>query len=94
MARQSDKKDMAGDLEKQIRRFLKSKGCMLVETKNISIFFVKEGFWGAIEVKKSKNAKVQPGQKENVEKMNEWSWARIVYPENWEEAKAELEEML
>lgn len=90
------------DFQAKIIKWLKSKKCMVFKMQmnattkagTPDLFFVKEGFWGAIEVKKSKNAKVQPGQKENVEKMNEWSWARIVYPENWEEAKAELEEML
>ena len=56
--------------------------------------FCKEGFYGFIECKKSKNAPLRPGQKEFIAKMNEWSYGRICYPENWEEAKKELKEIL
>ena len=55
---------------------------------------MKEGFWGAIEVKKSKTAKYRPGQKETVAKMDTMSWARVVYPENWPEVQKELTEIL
>ena len=90
------------DFQAKIVKYLKSKKCMVFKMQmnattkagTPDLFFVKEGFWGAIEVKKSKTAKLRPGQKENVEKMNEWSWAKIVYPENFEETKKELEQIL
>lgn len=90
------------DFQKTIIRWLRSKGCMVLKYQQNAttragipdIIFLKEGFWGAIEVKKSKTAKYRPGQKEMVTKMNEMSWAKIVYPENWAETRKELEVML
>lgn len=58
------------------------------------IFFALEGFYGFIECKASKTAKFQPGQKEFIAKMNEWSWARVVYPAIWSEVQKELTELL
>lgn len=58
------------------------------------VFFCKEGFYGFLECKKSKNASRQPGQEQFVKKMDEWSYAKVVYPENWEEVSKELEQML
>lgn len=55
------------------------------------VFFCKEGFYGWIEVKASKTAKFQPLQREFLVKMDNWSWAKAVYPANWEEVKAELD---
>lgn len=90
MARQ----DTGQDLEKIIIRFLRSKGCMVFLIEKPTILFLKEGFWGAIECKRSKTAKYRPGQKAMVAKMDEMSWARVAYPEKWGEIRKELEEIL
>ena len=90
------------DFQSKIVKWLRSKGCMVLKYQQNAttragipdIIFLKEGFWGAIEVKKSKTAKYRPGQKEMVAKMNEMSWAKVVYPENWDETKKELETIL
>ena len=90
------------DFQSKIVKWLRSKGCMVLKYQQNAttragipdIIFLKEGFWGAIEVKKSKTAKFRPGQKEMVAKMNEMSWAKAVYPENWDETKKEMEEIL
>lgn len=90
------------DFQAKIVRWLKSKKCIVLKYQQNAtthagipdIIFLKDGFWGAIEVKKSSKARVRPGQKENVEKMNEMSWAKFVFPENWDETKSELEQML
>lgn len=90
------------DFQAKIVRWLKEKGCVVLKyqqnaTTRASIpdvIFLKEGFWGAIECKKSKTAKYRPGQKETVAKLDEMSWARVAYPENWDEIKRELEEIL
>lgn len=58
------------------------------------IFFCFEGFYGWLEVKKSRNAPKRPGQQAFIDKMDEWSWAKFVYPENWEEVKKELTKIL
>lgn len=90
------------DLQKIIIKYLRSKGCYVIKhnagpgvpvgTADLSFYI--EGCYGFIEVKASKSSKVQPLQHNFINRMNEWSWARFVYPENWDEVKAELEEML
>lgn len=90
------------DFQSKIMKWLRSKKAFAMKCQQNAttragisdIFFCKEGFYGFIEVKKSKTAKRQPGQEEFVKKMNEWSWAKVVYPGNWEETQKELEEML
>ena len=75
--------------------FLKKNGCVVRGTDSPSlIFFCKEGFYGFLEVKKSRNAKFQPLQKRFIEKINKWSYGAVVYPENFEKIKKELSEML
>lgn len=88
-------------LQAEIIKWLRSKGCFAmkpggsgVPTGTSDIFFCLEGFYGFIEVKKSKKANFQPLQPEFLDKMNEWSWARACWPENWPEVQAELEAML
>lgn len=83
-------------------KWLRAKGCVVLKYQQNAttrasipdILFLKEGFWGAIEVKKSKTAKYRPGQKETVAKMDAMSWARVIYPENWSEVQKELGQML
>lgn len=90
------------DFQKTIIKWLRDKGCLVIKYQQNAttrasipdILFLKEGFWGAIEVKKSKTSKFQPGQKEMVSKMNEMSWAKVVWPENWKESQKELGEIL
>ena len=48
--------------------------------------------WGALEVKKSKNAPKRPNQEYYVNRMNEMSFSRIIYPENKEDILSELRE--
>lgn len=91
-----------GRLQTEIRKFLKSKGCDVLVIKPQpgipegweDIMFFKEGFWGAIEVKASKTSPFRPLQKERLEKHAQWSWARAVYPENWQQVQIELEFIL
>ncbi len=90
------------DFQAKIVKWLKAKGCIVLKyqqnaTTRASIpdvVFLKDGFWGAIEVKKSKTAKYRPGQKEMVSKLDAMSWAKVVYPECWGEVQAELTEIL
>lgn len=90
------------ELQSAIVSFLKSKGCVTIKNQagpgvpkgTADLVFFKEGFYGFIEVKAHKNSPFQIGQKEFLKKMDEWSFARAVYRENWSEVKQELSEML
>jgi len=88
-------------LQSEIIRWLRSKKCFVmkcggagVPTGTADVFFCCEGFYGFIEVKKSAKASFQPLQPEFLAKMDAWSWAKAVWPENWPEVKAELEGMI
>lgn len=58
------------------------------------LFLFKEGWWGWIEFKKSKNASKRPGQQENIDWAQENSWGEFVYPEVWPKIKEELESII
>ena len=90
------------DFQKKVISWLRKHGCLVLKYEQnattragvADVFFCKEGFYGFIETKKSKTAKLRPGQKEFIEKMDEWSYGRICYPENWDATKKELEAIL
>lgn len=46
--------------------------------------------WAMLEAKKSKTARKQPNQEYYVDKLNDMSFSRIVYPENKEEVLKDL----
>lgn len=50
--------------------------------------------WGALEVKKSKNASHRPNQDYYVKLMNQMSFARFISPENEEEVLREIQQSL
>lgn len=88
--------------EKTVVKYLKSKGCKVfkmriapgVDEGTPDRLFLKEGFWGFLEVKKSQKAPFRPLQKEKLAFFDQWSYAKAVYPENWEKIKAELDRIL
>lgn len=93
------------DLQSQIMKWLRSKGCVVLKYQQNAttraaipdILALHEGFWLAIEVKKTKSSPFRPGQKQMVEKLDNWSWAKVVWGgknSNWPEIKKELEELL
>lgn len=47
--------------------------------------------WATLENKRTKNAHKQPNQEYYVNKMNDMSFSRFIYPENKEEIMDELE---
>jgi hypothetical protein len=49
--------------------------------------------WAVLEVKRSKNAKHQPNQNYYVEKMDNMSFSRFIYPENKDEVLSELKQV-
>jgi len=91
------------DFDKKVVRYLKSKGCWTIKltpgVAGIPVgtsdrLFLKDGFWGFLEVKKSKTAPFRALQPEFLKKMDQWSFARAIYPENFEEIKKELDSLL
>lgn len=96
------KTDLESKFQKDVIKFLKQHKCFVMKITPMpgipdgtsDVFFCKEGLYGFIECKKSKNAKSRPGQDEFVKKMDEWSFGRKAYPENWDEVQKELEELL
>lgn len=79
-------------LQTKIIKFLKSKGAYVIKTRGgpgtptgcPDIIFLYEGAWGVIEVKASKTAKYQPGQKATLERLGAWSpFCFVAYPDNW-----------
>ena len=51
-----------------------------------------EDKWAVLECKREANAKKQPNQEYYVDKLNDMSFSRIVYPSNEEEVLRELRE--
>lgn len=90
------------DFQSKVIRWLRREGCFVWKCKQDAttqrgvsdLFFCYEGFYGFLEIKAYKGAKFQAGQKEFVEKMDAWSYARVVYPENWGKIQEELKEIL
>lgn len=50
-----------------------------------------ENTWAALEVKRSRNAVLQPNQLHFVEQLDDMSFAAVIYPENEEEVLLALE---
>jgi 3-hydroxymyristoyl/3-hydroxydecanoyl-(acyl carrier protein) dehydratase len=48
----------------------------------LDIIILWERFWASLEVKASKTAETQPNQEYYVQRLDEMSFAAIVYPEN------------
>ena len=90
------------DFQTKVCKWLRANGCVVLKYQQNAttragvpdLIFLKDGFWGALEVKRSKNAPFRPGQKETIKKLDGMSWARVIYPENEKEVIEELGEIL
>ena len=49
--------------------------------------------WAVLEAKREENAKKQPNQEHYVNKLDDMSFSRFVYPENKEQVLRELEQI-
>lgn len=67
---------------------LKNDSSYLQGIPDLSVFYKDK--WATLEVKKSEKASHQPNQDYYVEKMNEMSYSKFVYPENKDEVLNEL----
>ena len=93
MAKESAfQKGLINDLNKRFP------GCMVLKNDPNYIqgipdlLVLYEGRWAALECKKAKQASHQPNQDYYVERMNEMSFSRFVYPENKETILDELQQ--
>lgn len=93
MAKESAfQKGLIDDLKKRFP------GCMVLKNDPNYIqgipdlLVLYEGRWAALECKKAKQASHQPNQDYYVERMNEMSFSRFVYPENKETILDELQQ--
>lgn len=93
MAKESAfQKGLIDDLKKRFP------GCMVLKNDPNYIqgipdlLVLYEGRWAALECKKAKQASHQPNQDYYVERMNEMSFSRFVYPENKENILDELQQ--
>ena len=81
----------------KLRDDIKAKfpGCMIFKMDQIQgipdLLVLYKNKWASLENKKNANAKHQPNQDYYVEKMNDMSFARFVYPENKDLVLEELE---
>lgn len=89
--------------QQSVIKWLRSKGCLVLKYEQnattragvADVFFCKEQFYGFLECKKTKSSPLRPGQQQFIDKVDTWSYGRIIWPgEKWEETKKELGELL
>ena len=90
-----------GGFQEKLKKELKERfpGCIITKLDSSDIqgipdlLILHKNKWGTLEVKKSAKADKQPNQEYYVNKMNEMSFSRFIYPENKEMVLDELGEM-
>ena len=90
-----------GGFQEKLKKELKAKYPGVIITKLDSsdiqgipdLLILYKNKWATLEGKRSAKANKQPNQEYYVNKMNEMSFSRFIYPENKEEVLNELEEM-
>ena len=88
--------DFQGELFMEIRK--RFPGCIVTKLDPTYIqgipdlLVLYKDKWATLECKKSRNAKKRPNQPYYVEKMNQMSFSRFVYPENKEDVLNELQQ--
>lgn len=88
------------DFQKELKKEIKDMfpGCIVTKMDSGDIqgipdlLILHNNHWAALENKKDANAHHQPNQDHYVDKMNNMSFARFIYPENKEEVLYELRE--
>lgn len=95
---------MEKKVQTRLIKYLKKKGCYVIKTQVDGrglvpvgcpdVIALYEGWWGAFECKGSAKAKFQPLQEVTIEKLNNWSIAMVVHPDNIDDVISQLEMML
>ena len=84
------------DLKKELKQMFP--GCIVTKLDSSDIqgipdlLILYKNKWATLENKRSKNATKRPNQEYYVEKMNDMSFSRFIYPENKEVVLNELRE--
>lgn len=87
-------RDFQAKLKKRIKQDLP--GCIVtkLDANDIQgipdLLILHEDKWATLECKRSERAHRQPNQEYYVDKMNQMSFSRFIYPENEEEVLDEL----
>ena len=82
------------ELKREIKR--RFPGCIVTKLDSSDIqgipdlLILYKNRWATLEVKKSRTASHRPNQDYYVDKMNEMSFSRFIFPENREEVLDEL----
>ena len=84
-----------GELIKRIKK--RFPGCMVLKNDpnyiqgipDLSVFY--KDHWAMLECKKSSNEPARPNQETYVERLNNMSFSRFIYPENEEEVLNDME---
>ena len=82
------------DLKKELKQMFP--GCIVTKLDSSDIqgipdlLILYKNKWATLENKRSKNAAKRPNQEYYVEKMNDMSFSRFIYPENKEVVLDEL----
>lgn len=88
--------DFQSKLKKDLKKMFP--GCIVTKLDSgdiqgiPDILILHNNKWATLENKRSKNASHQPNQDYYVDKMNEMSFSRFIYPENKDEVLKELQQ--
>lgn len=87
-------RDFQADLKKELKSMFP--GCIVTKLDSSDIqgipdlLILRDKQWASLEIKKNAKAHRQPNQEYYVNKMDDMSFSRFIYPENKEEVLDEL----
>lgn len=90
--------EFQSSLKKELKR--KYPGCIVTKLDSSDIqgipdlLFLYNNKWATLENKRNAKATKQPNQEYYVNKMNEMSFSRFIYPENKDEVLKELDDYI